>query len=260
MMKKTLVALALAATTVSGSAMAWTADGTGGTLVLGGTLTPAEIMTPWEVLVGPAVADLNAPIKRGASSVDIPVNKAITVLGIRTLTNQPFNGGVGLAPQIDFKGAYATATQTNSTGALSMDVLDTKDAVIGHLTVPMVAGGLNSYHDPDTSAPLQATMYADTASQGFFGGLSSQAKDVDVDVASKLNLINPEFSANYNTQGGTMSKYPMAEYFQSTTNKFSSYYGSGIMAGQVMKLTLNTPAASDAISWKANLPITVSYQ
>ncbi|HEI3186174.1 TPA: hypothetical protein SI321_005057, partial [Escherichia coli] len=52
-MKKTLIALAVAASAaVSGSAMAWTANGTGGSVELGGTLNPVEKVTPWEVKVG----------------------------------------------------------------------------------------------------------------------------------------------------------------------------------------------------------------
>ncbi|ENK8257946.1 hypothetical protein AB4C84_004676, partial [Escherichia coli] len=47
-MKKTLIALAVAASAaVSGSAMAWTANGTGGSVDLGGTLTPVTKATPW---------------------------------------------------------------------------------------------------------------------------------------------------------------------------------------------------------------------
>ncbi|HCN8216144.1 TPA: hypothetical protein N6448_004795, partial [Escherichia coli] len=73
-MKKTLIALAVAASAVvSGSAMAWTANGDGGSVDLGGTLTPTDVMTPWEVKVGAAVNDLNAAIRKGDTKVDIPV-------------------------------------------------------------------------------------------------------------------------------------------------------------------------------------------
>ncbi|EJN2318881.1 hypothetical protein NPL52_004738, partial [Escherichia coli] len=77
-MKKTLIALAVAASAaVSGSAMAWTANGTGGSVDLGGTLTPVEKVTPWEVKVGDAVTGLDAQIQKGQKVVDVAVNKAI---------------------------------------------------------------------------------------------------------------------------------------------------------------------------------------
>ena len=60
-MKKTLIALAVAASAaVSGSAMAWTANGTGGSVDMGGTLIPEGKVTPWEVKVGDAVKGLDA--------------------------------------------------------------------------------------------------------------------------------------------------------------------------------------------------------
>ena len=67
-MKKTLIALAVAASAVvSGSAMAagWEQNGTGGSVDLGGTLTPVEKATPWEVKVGDAVTGLDGQIQKG---------------------------------------------------------------------------------------------------------------------------------------------------------------------------------------------------
>ncbi|MBJ4431454.1 hypothetical protein JGE53_19990 [Salmonella enterica subsp. enterica serovar Give] len=103
-MKKTLIALAVAASAVvSGSAMAWTQTGTGGSLELGGTLTPQDKVTPWEVAVGAANTNLNTDIAKGERIVDIPVNKPIPVLGIRTISTTPFKGVNGISPQIDCK-------------------------------------------------------------------------------------------------------------------------------------------------------------
>ncbi|MWN89069.1 hypothetical protein GQN24_29560, partial [Escherichia coli] len=98
-MKKTLIALAVAASAaVSGSAMAWTANGTGGSVDLGGTLTPVNVITPWEVKVGAAVNGLDASIRKGDTGADIPVKKAISVLGIRTIKSAVFTGQQGISP------------------------------------------------------------------------------------------------------------------------------------------------------------------
>ncbi|ENM7303529.1 hypothetical protein AB8N91_004958, partial [Escherichia coli] len=76
-MKKTLIALAVATSAVvSGSAMAWTAGGNGGSVEIGGTLTPETVVLPWEVKTGSNIADLNAKIKKGQSEVDIVASKA----------------------------------------------------------------------------------------------------------------------------------------------------------------------------------------
>lgn len=107
-MKKTLIALAVAASAaVSGSAMAWTANGSGGSVNLGGALTPVEKLTPWEVKVGAAVNGLNGSIQKGATTVEIPANQNIPVLAIRN--NAVFNGQSGIVPAINYGGAINTA-------------------------------------------------------------------------------------------------------------------------------------------------------
>lgn len=104
-MKKTLIALAVAASAVvSGSAMAWTGGGNGGSLELGGTLAPQDKYIPWETSVGAAVSDLNAQIIKGEKAVSISHTSAIPVLGIRNVANG-FTGLPLIDPQIDYKGA-----------------------------------------------------------------------------------------------------------------------------------------------------------
>lgn len=64
-MKKTLIALAVAASAaVSGSAMAWEQNGTGGSVSLSGTVDVLQPTTPWEVQVGGNVNDLNTQISQ----------------------------------------------------------------------------------------------------------------------------------------------------------------------------------------------------
>lgn len=42
--------------------------------------------------------------------------------------------------------------------------------------------------------------------------------------------------------------------------QYSGAYASGISAQEHIKITLENPAGTDAIVWKASLPVTVSYQ
>ncbi|HGE9245928.1 TPA: hypothetical protein ACGBQD_004209 [Escherichia coli] len=76
--------------------MAWTAGGNGSSVEIGGTLTP-ETVLPWEVKTGSNVTGLDAKIKKGQSEVDIVANKAIPVLGIRTIEST-FQGQPGISP------------------------------------------------------------------------------------------------------------------------------------------------------------------
>ena len=84
-MKKTLIALVLATTSVSGSAMA-----DGGTLQLGGMLTPHVTPVGWQVSVGKNKLDLNADVHPGDTEVNIPVHSPISVLGIGLKTKTLF--------------------------------------------------------------------------------------------------------------------------------------------------------------------------
>lgn len=258
MMKKTLIALALAATAVSGSAMAWTSSGTGGSMEFSGTLTPAENVTPWEVLVGAAVSNLNAEIKTGSKIASIPVNTAVPVLGIRTALSQAFQGATGITPQIDYKGAIDTSKFTNGVTTLTLDVKDTSDAKIGVLTAPLSAAAVQSYLGGN-----QYSIYAYAAGNAFWGGLSTTntgAAQGSSAAKALINSINADFMAKYITQGGEERSGSVGGSFTSTSSTYSAAYGAGIVAGATAQLTLDNPAASDAIAWKASLPITVSYQ
>ncbi|EEJ2353179.1 hypothetical protein AH810_004763 [Salmonella enterica subsp. enterica] len=264
MMKKTLVALALAATTVSGSAMAWQTNGTGGSLELGGTLTPEQTSNPWEVLIGSAVTNLNESIKPGVTEVSLPVTKAITVLGIRTMSNQPFSGVSGIDPQIDFNGAINVDNNAGSNSGktpLYAKITDAGGSDIGTLSTILSVAGLVSYNNQAQTYPLQASL-SNSVNSAFSGGLLNQNGVLQntANVKTMFNSINTDFLANYNDQGATDRDYSGFASFSDTTLVFSAAYGSGILAGETIKLTLNTPTASDEIQWKASLPITVSYQ
>lgn len=259
MMKKTLVALALAATTVSGSAMAWTANGTGGSLELGGTLTPLANPVPWEVLTGSAVANLNADIKAGTAVVDIPVIKPIPVLGIRTKLNQPFSGTTSITPQIDFKGAIDTSKFSESEVPLTLNVNDANGAKIGVMTTKMVGQGTVGRIVGDNGSAEQFLSYATVAGQAFFGGVPTAPGNI-VDKNSVLVTMGAGFDANYYDFNNAPWNQPWESSFSVPNAKYSAYYGSGIKVGQNIKLTLDAPAASDEIVWKASLPIVVSYQ
>ncbi|EID0396774.1 hypothetical protein LA211_003794 [Salmonella enterica] len=266
-MKKTLVALALAATTVSGSAMAWTAGGAGGSLELGGTLTPENLPNPWEVLIGSAVTGLDADIKIGSKIVEIPVTSPVTVLGIRTVSNQPFRGMSGITPQIDFKGAIDVTKYTEAskgTTPLTVKITDAGGMNIGVLNTVLSVAGLASYIGTNVNGGTiskQVSLYHYSVNGAFRGGVLIAEGIVNDtrDVKTLLNSINTDFLANYNSQGlreGFVGNFD----FQNSALNYSGVYGSGIEAGKTIRLTLDAPAASDAIVWKAALPITVSYQ
>ncbi|ENT2734512.1 hypothetical protein ACFFMW_003568 [Escherichia coli] len=258
-MKKTLIALAVAASAaVSGSAMAWTANGSGGSVDLGGTLTPLEKVTPWEVKVGAAVTGLDAQIQKGQKVVDVAVNKAIPVLGIRTQTNQAFQAAEGISPQINFNGAIDPSQFEAGKTTLTLDVKDNGSNKIGSLTTTVTAGALLSWSD-NAGDGKYFSLYSINDGDVFNGGLSTDrngALNVD-EVKSIAPVIFPGSMDNF-TEQGTES---LGKYF-STINlgaKYSAFYASGIEQGNTINITLDQAASDEAIQWTASLPITVSY-
>ncbi|MEB7078084.1 fimbrial protein [Escherichia coli] len=254
-MKKTLIALAVAASAaVSGSAMAWTANGTGGSVGLGGTLTPTDVVTPWEVKVGAAVNGLNADIRKGDTKVDIPVKNTIPVLGIRTVKAEAFAGSPGLSPQISYGNAVNVDSFEASVAPLTLEVKNVNDAKIGSLTTDMFAQARTSIMGGWEG---KFWNYASQAGQGFFGGLPKSADKVaSVD---RVNELMPEAGQNYVNQSAPEAGVNFTT-FTGLTSTHSAYYFSVIESGKSIKITLEQPAASDAIAWKASLPVTVSYQ
>uniref|UniRef100_UPI0039C99663 F4 family fimbrial subunit n=1 Tax=Escherichia coli TaxID=562 RepID=UPI0039C99663 len=239
---------------VSGSAMAWTANGTGGSVDLGGTLTPADVVTPWEVKVGAAVNVLNADIRKGDTKVDIPVKSTIPVLGIRTVEAKAFVGSPGLAPEISYGGAVNIDGFKASVAPLTLEVKDANDAKIGSLTTDMFAQARTSIKGEWNG---KFWTYATSAGQGFLGGLPKSADKVST--TDRAGELMPEAEQNYVNQSVSETGVDFST-FSNPKSTYSAYYFSVVEKGKSVKITLDTPAGADAIVWKASLPVTVSYQ
>ncbi|WP_105465520.1 fimbrial protein [Escherichia coli] len=262
-MKKTLIALAVAASAaVSGSAMAWTANGTGGSVDLGGTLTPVEKVTPWEVKVGAAVNDLAGVIKQGSTIADVQVNTTIPVLGIRTVSNSGFVGGEGLNPQISYGNAVDFAASENGVAPVTLTVKNADDqSEIGKLTTSMDVVARIAWKNADGSNSQNFNVYATDAGQTFYGGVGGSSAAVSSSASvSDANTLFSGVTDNYTDFGGE----DIGVWGENTVDNahitYSGVYASAVKAGSVIKLTLNSPADVDAINWTAQLPVTVSYQ
>ncbi|EHB2254386.1 hypothetical protein JZC05_004221 [Salmonella enterica subsp. enterica serovar Oranienburg] len=271
-MKKSLIALAVVASTVVfGSSMAantvtpgaWIPNGTVGVVELSGTLTPQDKVTPWEISTGAPVTNLDGFVQKGQQNVSVHVTNAIPVLGIRTQLKEAFQGQPGIAPQIDFKGAIDAQNFSGGRTTLTLDVKNVQAQKIGHLKVPFFAGAEYSFKGDGSSGKL--FMSGDKAGDAFYGGLGMNRQSVGGigknDIESRIRSLNPQYLANFNDQGASYNgNAPTSNNFADTKYSFSAYYGAGIEAGNKIKIILDTPAASEAIVWRASLPIAVSYQ
>ncbi|MBB7763257.1 hypothetical protein HEL89_022070 [Escherichia coli] len=260
-MKKTLIALAVAASAaVSGSAMAaWVSHGTGSTVELGGTLTPVAKVTPWEVKTGDAVTALNGDVQKGQKVVDISVTRAIPVLGIRSIESKAFLGASGITPQIDYDGALNVDSFSNGRAPLTLEVRNGNNEKIGNLTTVMASGAEMSWVSRNGEGRGKFSLFAVNSGDAFFGGLGKSDSGIGQNGWYIANAISPEFVTHYVDQDAEATS-PQKDRFDKTDTYYSGFYGSGIEAGQTIKITLDKGAAGDtSIQWKASLPVTVAY-
>ncbi|HIF3258094.1 TPA: hypothetical protein ACXZV3_004735, partial [Salmonella enterica] len=236
-------------------------SGTGGSLEIGGTLTPLVKITPWEVSVGASVNDLSASIPKGQSAVSVPLTKAIPLLGIRSIVGG-FVGAAGLDPQIDYGGAVDFAASVNGVAPVTLTVKNAADnSEIGTLTTSMDVIARHAWKITDNPARSENfNVWSSTAGTLFYGGVgSSKAAAAVTATVGDAAALFPGVTDTYDDWGGR----DRGDWGNTTTDdpaaSFSSFYASAIKASSVINLTLNAPAASDSISWKASLPITVSY-
>ncbi|HCL4891443.1 TPA: hypothetical protein N2F16_005305 [Salmonella enterica] len=260
-MKKTLIALALTATAVSGSAMAWTPNSIGDTMEFVGTLTPKDVVNPWEVQMGANMNALNGSLKPNEKVVKITLSKAVPFLGIRTVEKKGFKGAPGISPMINYGNVIDAANFVKGEVPLSLEVNNTATPAtkIGTLATKLTAVGVGA----ETGDSYHNSVVALSTNSIFRGGLPqtrieampvAQAKSVAAALFSDIATNFDSFSLLEST-GTAGSDY-------SPTNplhQYSAYYASGLQNGASVTITLDSPATVDT-AWKATLPITVSYQ
>lgn len=264
-MKKTLIALAVAASAAVSSLPAIAANGgwgdAGGDFNLGGDIFVDLHKDVWEVYTGTS-ANFESAVESGTKEITLSVTKNIPVLGLRSI--KVFNGGLGLTPQIkygDDSNPVTDLTFSNSKIELTLTVKNkSNDQKIGALKTKMYAASLVSYKNPEGSSYTgnTASTIAPSAGDAFYGGLPSKSDEVGSGSTNNIVSLIPDLRDHFDYQGmGAVG--PGARKFDDATKTFSAIYASGIMAGESTTITLDAPIAENT-TWTAQLPITVSYQ
>ena len=261
-MKKTLIALAVAASAVvSCSAMAsdW-GQNSSGSVEIGGTLTPAAKVTPWEVKTGDAVTNLDAQVQKGQNSVTVKVNEAIPVLGIRNADVNGFTGREGIKPQISYNNAVDINGFSNGVTTVTLSVQDVSGSAIGTMTAPFSAAAVSSCSSGTCGTGGYMTLYADQDTASFYGGLGKKSGAVlNSNGALKLiTALSSDFLEKWKQHGEDVGAG--RELFDDSNTNYFGAYGAGIEKGKNITIKLNNAVANDdQIQWKASLPVTVTY-
>ncbi|HBA8794633.1 TPA: hypothetical protein J1181_005048, partial [Escherichia coli] len=222
---------------------------------LGGTLTPVEKVTPWEVKVGAAVNGLNGIIQKGATTVEISAGKNIPVLAIRN--NAVFSGQPGIVPIINYGGAINKANFTDNTTELTLNV-NGDAGKIGVLTAPLYASAISKVKWDNN---VESNYLFASQNGAFSGGVSASEGGVSIPEAyENMAKLFSDIWANEIPEASTSWNKRDNEGFADPNVKYSASYASGIRDNSKITIKLDTPAANDAINWTAQLPVTVSYQ
>lgn len=282
-MKKTMIALALAASAVSGMAHAWTNGDFNGTVDIGGSIIADDYRQKWSWAIGSGLDGFNntlTELTNGGKSLTITVNGDKPIL--RGKTNvafaTPVAGGVGAIPLISLSGADGvqkklTGTSGAQTGVGTMD-LDIKNrdtgAKIGTLHATMTAMAAAGIAGAENTGILRA-LYAYGNGSIFNGGLVTEAnaemKDAATAVAftekmgslSKTDILSQIQQVRQNVVSLTSETVSNSENMEyNDGNVVSAAYALGFENGQRLEATFDQ-AITSSTKWTAPLNISITY-
>ncbi|WP_042110139.1 hypothetical protein [Escherichia coli] len=259
-MKKTLIALAVAASAaVSGSAIAgdWVEGGSGGRVDFGGTLSPqASSGNPWEVKIGDAVNNLDATVDKSGVSAVVSLTQDISILSLRD--SGVFSGRAGIAPQINYNGTVAINSFENGYAPLTLDVNDSNGNKIGTATTSVFVIAQASNKATTIKDSGINSMYASAPGYAFFGGIGTASTAIASYGSGASFAFVADASANYSEQGLPVATGKGQGPLATTTSSYSAFYASGIEKSKTIEISLENPVTG-SVSWKASLPIVVTY-
>ncbi|HEI2720262.1 TPA: fimbrial protein [Escherichia coli] len=291
-MKKTLIALAVAASAVSGMAHAWTNGDFNGSVDIGGSITADDYRQKWSWAVG---SDINGfsnaltDLTEGRTKLTITVNGDKPILLGKT--NEAFStptGGLGGIPLIsitDYENkpvtVLAAAGNYNSPDVF-FDLAMKNDAgvKIGTVRVNAQAAGVavRAYGANATEKPNQAESYSlgynARGASAYKGGLPENiGAGGSLDAADAASSIITKFGSLSTDElfQQTKAVYPvLTDYVHGTGAKYldlvsedssrvyASSYALGIANGQTIEATFDQAVAAST-QWSAPLNVAVTY-
>lgn len=284
-MKKTLIALAVAASAVSGMAHAWTNGDFNGSVDIGGSITANDYRQKWSWAVG---SDINGFSNVLTDLTEDGTKLTITVNGDKPIllgkTNEAFStpvvGGVGAIPLIaftDYEGASVEIKnpegETNK--GLAYLVLPMKNAEgtkVGSVKVNASYAGVAGIGGVTDSNGILRSLYAVGTDTIFDGGLPENVKAAELssgdEAASRTGLfgslsgndiLEQIQNVNANITSLTSKDSSSAENMRYTDgNVVSAAYVLGIANGQTIEATFDQ-AVTASTQWSAPLNVAVTY-
>lgn len=272
-MKKTLIALAITASAVSGMAHAWTNSDFNGEVDFGGTITPDKSGWVWTVGQGyDHFTNKISDLTNSGKKLTIPAKQNMPLLLGKTTA--AFLGGPGLAPQIAFSDSKGRITPVwasdNAEGTMTLTVSDADQKEIGTVTLDVKAIAPAAWAKVDKSSSISVRYLDNTAgalvgATGMFGEtphFAPVATILDAFGAPTLKELQDQVKAY---PGLSDIAYDTSDLIASSSDDFTdaawayaAFYVLGIPNGKSIVVDFNSPITSE-IQWKAPLMMQVSY-
>ncbi|EFN0721111.1 fimbrial protein [Escherichia coli] len=284
-MKKTLIALAVAASAVSGMAHAWTNGDFNGSVDIGGSITADDYRQKWSWAVG---SDINGfsnaltDLTEGGTKLTITVNgdKPILLGKTNEAFSTPVVGGVGAIPLIaftDYEGASVEIKnpegETNK--GLAYLVLPMKNAEgtkVGSVKVNASYAGVAGIGGVTNSDGILRSLYSLGTSTIFDGGLAKNVKAAELSSGSEAasrtglfgslsenDMLGQIQNVNANITSLTSQNGSSSENMKYTDGSVvSAAYALGIANGQTIEATFDQ-AVTASTQWSAPLNVAVTY-
>ncbi|ECV2306852.1 fimbrial protein [Salmonella enterica subsp. enterica serovar Javiana] len=264
-MKKTLTALALAATTVSGSAMAWTEGDFNGSIDMGGSISPEK--SGWQWKLGDSQLDgfnLNASdaTASGNNLVWNGIGTAFPVLMGKTL--KPYgNITVGMIPVITYGGeGFSIKSSETSAPEVTLTAKGKTDgSKVGTLKFNLNMFALSTPEWKDANGSTYTYQQIVDPSKSYGNGFlqnagyyktmtSTQVKDAIIRIlgGDMITINGAVIESNY-TDAAQFNSAITAEQQGAYASEFVDKSG-----------TLTFPSNNVPTDWKSSLTVTVSYQ
>ncbi|MEB7340794.1 F4 (K88) fimbria major subunit/adhesin FaeG [Escherichia coli] len=283
-MKKTLIALAIAASAASGMAHAWMTGDFNGSVDIGGSITADDYRQKWEWEVGTGLngfSNVLNDLTNGGTKLTITVtgNKPILLGRTKEAFATPVSG-VGGIPQIaftDYEGASVELRnpdgETNK--GLAYFVLPMKNAEgtkVGSVKVNASYAGVSGAGGVTSADGGLSSLYAAGSNVIFYGGLPTNVAQSELlsgsaaaartelfgslsknDILGQIQRVNANITSL--VDGAGSSSEDMA-YTDGTV--ISAAYALGIANGQTIEATFDQ-AVTASTQWSAPLNVAVTY-
>ncbi|HFK7294152.1 fimbrial protein [Escherichia marmotae] len=277
-MKKTLIALAVAVSAVSGAAHAWTTGDFNGSFDMNGTITADTYKDKWEWMVGDALSFENTTKEMTDGSKLLTITQSEPAPILLGRTKEAFAApmvGVGAIPLIafsDYEG-NAVALQSsgdNGKGFFELPMKDDSGNNLGSVKVNVTSAGVFSHSEISTGYVGVGSVTSDDNTSIYYGGLVSPAIKAGKDASSAvakfgnynhtqlLGLIKaviPDAGNKGQVSKGSALSQNMV---MTTGDVIASSYALGIDQGQTIEATFTNPVVSTT-QWSAPLNVAVTY-